>query len=260
MQTISAHMIAQNLIKYHFPFEEAFRAVIPICDQFVFCEGFSEDDTYQRLLALQQEYPDKVEIFRKEWLTPDYMVFSEMTNACIERCHCDWHWQIQADEIYHESQLSRIQKLTERNDIEFYVFGFLHFWSNSFDKVLKPGTGHGESRIRFAKRDTYPDMRSRKDAYTLGTFTKKGDGFRGKDVSDEIQIYHYSYTRRPDREKEKACYQLNKWHNMKDERYWGEKKLVYSELHPDSDCLPWTDSHPAVMANWINQQKEKTEK
>ena len=249
---ISGHMIAQNLNKYHFPWKEAILSVLPICGEFIICEGYSEDDTYESLLKMQTEYPDKIKIFREKWDTPNYYILSEMTNLCIENCSGDWQWQVQADEVYHEKELPLIKKETEMKGIDFFRISFYHFWSNSFDKILKSKAKAGDIRARLARKSCYPNIYSYGDAFSL--FVR---GRRGGKFLEGVHCYHYSYTRKPELEKIKATDMLSKWWGGPDKRYNGDKPLVYKELHPDDDCLPFTGTHPAVMTNWINEHKER---
>jgi len=256
MVTISAHQIIRDGVKYHFPFIESFLAVEPIVDEFVFCEGFSTDGTYEKLLELQKQYPNKIKIFREKWYetNPKWMIFADLTNRCIEKCQSTWHWQIEGDEIYHEKDLSLIKQLTEDKEADWYSFGMHRLCYNTFDKICNdrgPDYNRNLKRIKMARKSTYPYIHNPK-GFTLQDVL---GNYKGKDVSDKIKIFHYSYTRHPKVFQLKANFMM-KTYFTEDKRFSGDKPPEYLELWSEDKTLPFTQPHPAVMKNWMDQERK----
>ena len=114
---LSAHMIVKNGVKFDYPFLEACESVLPICDELVVLEGYSDDETYDRLVALQRNAP-KLKIIRERWDKEHFLVLSEMTNLAIEACVGKYHLQIQADEIIPEYYHNAIRQAAEHEEFD----------------------------------------------------------------------------------------------------------------------------------------------
>ncbi|HEY5615046.1 MAG TPA: glycosyltransferase family 2 protein, partial [Bacteroidota bacterium] len=56
---VSGFSFVRNAVKYDYPFEESIRSILPLCDEFVIAVGASEDDTLERVRAID---PTKIKI------------------------------------------------------------------------------------------------------------------------------------------------------------------------------------------------------
>jgi len=254
MATISAFEFIRDGVKYHYPFIESILAVLPIVDEFILLEGYSSDNTYEKLITLQKQYPNKIKVFRQKWYktNPTYRIFGDLTNRCIEKCQSVWHWQIAADEIYHEDDLPEIKKLAEDENIDWYSFGFHRLCTNAFDKQLVDEPSGKLKRIRFARRITYPYIHSIRDAFS---FQDTDGSYKGKDVSEQIKIFHYSYTRHPKSFQKKVNFMM-KTYFSEDKRFSGDKPPEYSDLWKPEQILPFSKSHPEVMKEWMEHERK----
>ena len=255
MATISAYQILKDGVRFHYPFIESCLAVLPIVDEFIFLEGYSGDGTYEELVELQKQHPKKVKIYRAKWYdtNPPCKIFRDMFNKCIELCQSEWHWQISADEIYHEDDLPLIKALTDDKDVDYYYIGKYDIWSNAFDKIIKyqKGDGHTTRSIRLARRNSYPYIHVIQD----GALRDVLNVCRGKDLSDKIRFYHYSYSRSPKALKERANYMMRKFYNTKDRRYSCERVMPYSELLPQEKITSFDITrHPKIMEDWMKKE------
>jgi len=61
---VSGFSIIRNGIKYFYPFIEAIKSILPLCDEFILNVGDSEDATLEAALALKN---DKIKIFESKW-------------------------------------------------------------------------------------------------------------------------------------------------------------------------------------------------
>lgn len=249
-------MIVKNGVKFDYPFIEACLSILPICDEFIFVEGYGDDGTYEKLLELQQQHPDKIKIYQEHWQKEHFSVLSELTNVCIERCKCDYHFQIQADECVHERFLPEIKKTCNTN-VDYAMFGVYHFYSN-FDTIYQPGVYY-DAFMRLAKRSRYPLIRSYDDAMSLGCPDYDCSKFKSTEVTG-IKVYHYGYVRKPKCLIEKQKQMTRWWGYQELDQYladgdqngqinWGQK------FSPDK-LRPFGEAHPAVIQNWINERSE----
>lgn len=191
MSTLSGHMIIKNGVKFDYPFIESCLSILPICDEFIFVEGKSDDTTYEKLLELKDKHPEKIKVFREPWEKKHWSVLSDLTNKAIEYCSCDYHLQIQGDEVIHEKYHERIKHIIKA-DYDFVFFGVLHFFSD-FNTVYKDKVYY-DKYIRLAKRSLYPNIRSYDDAMSLGRFA---DAHYNVGHFDDVKVHHYGYVRDP---------------------------------------------------------------
>ena len=61
---ISGFTIVRNGIKYFYPFTEAIKSVLPLCDEFIVNVGDSEDKTLEAVEAIDG---DKIKILKSTW-------------------------------------------------------------------------------------------------------------------------------------------------------------------------------------------------
>ena len=160
--TISGFMIVKNVVSLGYPFLEAIVAVLPVCDEFLVSDGYSEDNTWEVLQVLREKLPEKVRLYRDRWRggTESGQVLSTMTNVLRDRCNGDYCLYVQANEIIHEDSLEEIRKLpvlfpnTEIFALPFYnIMGANLLWMVQFRK-------------RLFKNEKY--IISKGDAYEMG--------------------------------------------------------------------------------------------
>lgn len=248
---LSGHMIIKNGIMYDYPFIQSCMSILPICDEFVFVEGYGDDETYDTLLKLQKRHPKKIKVIKYPWEKQHFSIFPDLTNVAIENCKSEYHFQIQADEVVHEKYLRAIRSLVTDCSFDCARFGVLHFYS-SFKKVYKPGVFY-DSFIRLARRSIYPIVKSCDDAMTLGCPTYDHAMLKIENRTDII-LHHYGYVRKP-------LALINKQDNMN--KLWGvnrdelfEKalengKVDWTTRHAEAELDDYLDTHPRVLHQWI---------
>jgi len=134
-------MIIKNGIKNGYPFLESIRSIVDIADEFLISEGYSEDETYEYLLAAEKKFPNII-LFRDEWSTSNFgESIAEITNKLKERAKCDWVYNLQADEVFHEDILPKLRKLSAQGMVPYHsvALKFLHFVGDFFHVEAQPG-------------------------------------------------------------------------------------------------------------------------
>ncbi|MEM7627318.1 MAG: hypothetical protein AAF333_17105 [Planctomycetota bacterium] len=135
----------RNLTKLNYPVEAAVQSVLPLCRRFVFAVGRSDDDTRQRVEAIDTSSMNggrggAIDIVDTVW--PDVRVDGkvlaveankamEAAEAIAEESGCTWGFYIQADEVIHEDDLwyvhSAMEDWADQKDIKALLFRYLHF-------------------------------------------------------------------------------------------------------------------------------------
>ncbi len=112
---ISAVMVLKNGVLLGYPFVESILSILPVCDEFVIVEGYSDDETYHWLERIQQCYPEKIALSRKRWpegLRSGHAIGIMQTEA-LKKCRGKWILMMQADEILPEENVRPIRELCD---------------------------------------------------------------------------------------------------------------------------------------------------
>src|SRR6187399_170661 len=104
----------RNGVKFDYPFEEAIRSILPLCDEVIVAVGNSEDSTAERVKAIDP----KVKVIETVWdetLREGGKVLASETNKAFAAISSeyDWAFYIQGDEVIHEKYLPVIRKAME---------------------------------------------------------------------------------------------------------------------------------------------------
>lgn len=248
---VSGFTIIYNGINLGFPFLESIKSLAPLCDELVINVGFSnpecteDDGTWE---MLQRELNDPKFVFLKSYWDPaikkNGIILSQQTNIALNACSGDLAFYLQGDEVLHEIEYQTIKedmkRLYEDSQLEGIVFNYIHFYGNT--GIIKHTRNTYRRELRLIKN--IESIESIKDA----------QGFRHRDdtkvncFQSRAHVYHYGWAREAEVMNKKA----------KD-----FDKLYHGENHESDDfsyqriwgLRPFKGSHPQVMKNWIEQNK-----
>lgn len=244
---VAGFSFVRNAVKFDYPIVEAIESILPLCDAFYIAVGKSEDETLQKIQAIQS---DKIRIIETVWddsLREGGQVLAVETNKCFDAISDDFDWcfYIQGDEVVHEADHDAIRKAMQTHfnntEVEGLLFKYLHFYG-SYDFI-------GDSRkwyrneVRIVRNNKA--IRSYKDAQG---FRLNGRKLKVKAI--DARIFHYGWVKPPEKQMEKQRSFHKMWHNDQ----WVKQKLGDKNQFDYStiDSLKhFTGSHPKVIQNRI---------
>ncbi len=112
MPTISAFTIVKDAIRQGYPFAETIASVLPVCDELLISDGYSNDGTFETLQRIST-LNNKIKIFRNEWIRKDVTVLADVSNDLRKKCTSDYLFYIQAAEVVHEDSVKMLRRLPE---------------------------------------------------------------------------------------------------------------------------------------------------
>lgn len=251
---ISGFSYVRNGITYDYPFTEAIRSVLPVCDEFIMVVGDSSDGTRQ---AIEDIGSDKIRIIDTVWdmrLREGGRVFAQQTNIGLDHATGDWAFHIQADEVIHEKDLPLITGAIARYDrdsrVEGLLLPFLHFWG-SYDYIRTSRRPH-KNEIRIVRNTPY--VRSYRDSQGFRNYSSHAAyqaGEKGKKlrvVRVDAPVYHYSFVK-------KSLTQARKNHSFQ-VMYHADipleaEKVQQFDYNAVDRLARFEGSHPAVMGERI---------
>jgi hypothetical protein len=247
----------RNAEKFDFPFIEAIKSVLPVCDKFVVAVGESEDNTRQIIQNISSEKMVIVDTIWDENLKQGGEVYAAETNKAFDAIppEYDWCFYIQGDEVLHEKYIETINQSMLDNlgkkKVEGLLFGFRHFYG-TYDYVGDCRHWY-RNEIRVIRNDK--TIRSYRDAQG---FRKNGQKLNVLPVNAEI--YHYGWVRHPRFMQQKIDSVKQFYEGIserKAEQIALEKEFNYGAEY---DALArFEGTHPAVMQARIQRLNWKME-
>jgi hypothetical protein len=239
---VSAFTFIKNGQILGYPFIQSIKSVLSIVDEFVINIGKSEDDTLDQVRSISSP---KIRIIESNWndsMQDRGFVYGQQKMIAQYNCTGDWAFYIEADEIYHESDLVKIKASMERylgdSTIEALVTNFYHFYGNGNSILNSPGWYRSEARIiRNSIRSYAPDGLF----WLVLDSNKKGRYPRAKHTG--VTCYHYGWVR--------TEAQMN-LKSSKVQKYWGgdAQKIDYSQM--DQKIIQeFKGTHPEIIKDWL---------
>jgi hypothetical protein len=105
-------MVIKNGITSGYPFVESIHSALPLCDEFLISEGYSNDETYEILVKFFGSNK-KVKLFRDEWdrKSVNGSAIRNVLNKVRFRCQSEYVMEIDANEIIPEEDIPFITKI-----------------------------------------------------------------------------------------------------------------------------------------------------
>lgn len=136
---VSGLTIIRNGVRLDYPFVEAIRSALPICDEYIVVLGDCEDGTREAIESLREP---KIRIVDTHWsklVTPQECLLAQQTNIGLNLARGQWCLAMQGAEVLHERDLPHLRALMEThvNDprVEAMLFERLAFWAD-YEHVL----------------------------------------------------------------------------------------------------------------------------
>ena len=238
----------RNGIKFDYPFAEAIRSILPLCDEVIVAVGKSEDNTLEMIRSIDPKIR-AIETVWDENIRQGGEVFASETNKAFQAIpeEYDWAFYIQGDEVVHEKYLPAIKKAMEDNladkKVEGLLLNYLHFFG-SYDYIgAKYSWYRREIRI----------IRNQKDIFSF----RDAQGFRIGDNRKlqvklvDAYIYHYGWVREPSALQKKIQSNIRLYRNETDEEEKKDTGTHYEYDKATEPVIKFEGTHPAIMKERI---------
>jgi hypothetical protein len=241
---ISGFTVIRNGLLMGYPVIQSIKSILPVVDEFVIGVGQSEDGTKE---LIEKIGDPKIKTFDSFWdpsKTKGGLMLSEKTNEALDRCAHDWCFYLQADEVVHEQDLTRIHQAIEKADkdprIQGLLFKYIHFYG-SYSTVATSRKWY-RNEVRVVRRST--GIRSHNDAQGF-----RVNGEKPVVIPANARIFHYGWVKPPKMMGQKTKLLSRWWHgNKRDHEF---ENFEYDRQY---GLKTFTSSHPAVMRELIATQ------
>ncbi|MFC1696461.1 hypothetical protein ACFL1C_10155 [Pseudomonadota bacterium] len=242
---VSGLTIIRNGVRLNYPFVEAIRSALSICDEYIVVAGDSDDETLEYLAALDD---DRIRVIHTEWsplVSPRKCLLAQQTNIGLGFCRGRWCLYLQGNEVLHEKDLPHLRSLmethAENQSVEAMLVERLTFWSD-YDHYVAAYP----RRFKYTARIIRPNIGtySIRDGMSFAVF----DNFSTKgrypnSIDTGADLYRYDYVHSVEQQARKFADAVHRTGTSvrADDNY-------YHEHYPRQYLARFEGTHPAVMA------------
>ncbi len=222
--------------------------MLPLVDEFVIAVGLGDDDTLQRIQALNTPKIRIIETVWNERMGDRGFVYAQQKMIAQYACTGDWAFYLEGDEVVHEEDIAKIRASVNQHHhnpaVEALVFDYVHFYGTPEFFSISPGWYRRECRlIRNTIRSYAPDGQ-----YWLVMHQHKRPRFPQAALAN-ARIFHYGWVRKQEQMQAK----LNQV-----AKYWKDStpmQISYANFDPEA-VEKFKLTHPKVMTHWIAHEAE----
>ena len=241
---ISACTFINRGMSLGYPFIESIRSALHLVDEFVIAVGPEPDGTRERIEAIGD---DRIRIIDTTWSpdAPKGFVYSQQTMIALYNGTGRWVLSLQGDEAIHESDCPGLRDLVIRADADGRAdaisMPYHHFYGRPDLVATGPRWYRREARlVRMADRRVIVPS----DAQYLVNISGRRRLSYLKAVESNARIYHYGWARSLESHVRKIESTAEFWQEPP------RRASPYESMDP-SILKPFTGSHPAEMAPWL---------
>ena len=253
---ISGFTFVRNAVNLFYPVKQSILSVLPIVDEFVVALGDCDDGTEEEIRSIGST---KIKIVKTTWDVarfPGGMEYAHQTDIAKKECNGDWLFYIQCDEVIHEKYhavvLENCKKYLSNDRVEGFLFHYKHFWGDFDHYVVSHAWYPREIRI-IRNRENIHSWRDAQSFRVIDNFDgvnyNQTFGTRKLNVvAIDACIHHYGFVRPPDLMSKKTLNHKSIYHGKVKIKI--DDRFRYGDL---SNLKTYTESHPAVMAEWMRK-------
>lgn len=250
---VSGLTIIRNGVKLDYPFLEAIRSILDICDEYVIVAGDSEDETLERLHDIDDPRLRIIQSHWSPWVQPAKYLLAQQTNVGLGLCRGRWCFYLQANEVVHEASLPRLRQLMEQHaddrSVEAILLERLTFWSD-YQTYLPVYPRRYKYSVRIVRNHIGAySIRDGMSFAVFDDFSTRGRAPRAIDSGEDL--FRYGYVHSSEQQELKFTQAVHKTGAGESAEH-----DYYSQFYPRQFLSRYAGSHPEVMSGRINDWPE----
>lgn len=136
--TVGGYTTTKDCVSQGYPWKQCIESMLGFCNEVVVVDGGSTDGTWEQLTEwAEKEDKLTVDQVKRDWDHKRHAVFDGMQKAeARSRCKADFLWQMDADEVVHEEDYSKIASLCKNfpKNVDLMCLPVVEYWGGP-DKV-----------------------------------------------------------------------------------------------------------------------------
>jgi glycosyltransferase involved in cell wall biosynthesis len=124
---LSLYTSVRNVLRMDFPLREMLLHHLPLADEIVINEGYSDDGTFELVSNLDP----KIKVFRHHWDdTPSPAWWAKFSDDAMSHCTGDWCLKLDCDEFIPEWEFDRLRAQVAEAQQDILPVTFVNFYGN----------------------------------------------------------------------------------------------------------------------------------
>ena len=247
--TLGGNICIRNGFRLDYPWREATRSLLAICDEVVVCDCDSDDGTRRWIDDWAKTEP-KITVVNYPWTDPrgDTNWWPTFLNYSRQHLSTDMHLQLDADELIHEGDHELIRRAAEARSTLFCHR--LNFWRDP-QHLIPEGVCCGTKVLRLAPANM-PIPSDYPFEPAAATMASAQDS--------PIRIFHYGFLRHREAFFRKAREVQRIWVNSYDPRlekaegFAGNWMTMDNVTGWEGQLVPYSGTHPKEIHQWLKER------
>lgn len=135
LPTISGYTQTYNVMKSAYPWRESINSLLGFCDEVIILDGGSDDGTYEELQKWAAEDTRLVvKQLKRDWNGKRFALYDGQQKAAARTlCNKEWCWQVDVDEVVHESDYDKVKILLRQipKPVKMLALPVIEYWGGS---------------------------------------------------------------------------------------------------------------------------------
>ena len=124
---ISIYTFMRNGIYFDYHIVHMLKHHLPLADEIIVNEGYSSDDTYNRIKNIEK----KIKIFRENWDVQKGMtIYARFKESARKKCRGEWCILLDSDEFIPEWEFKNIREYLENSENDIIPLRYTNFYGN----------------------------------------------------------------------------------------------------------------------------------
>lgn len=208
---LSIYTFVKNGLFYDYHVVEMLKHHLPLADEIVVNEGYSNDGTYEQISRIDP----KIKVFRSEWGNPkDFTWFVQFKDSARRLCKGEWCILLDCDEFIPEWEFPRIRAYLEQTKDLMAPVQLINFYGNYQVYHCRPKKVGWPARKMIIHRNL-PEIEVWGDGANVRL---KGQELSWDVSAEQFLCHHFGFVRNPARLRQK-------WRNVfggmyTEKRHW----------------------------------------
>lgn len=210
---LSIYTFVRNGLYLDFHLVEMLKHHIPLADEIIVNEGYSDDGTYEAI----KDINPKIQVFRSHWdRSEPQKWYEKFKNECRERCTGDWCILLDCDEFIPEWEFPVIRETLANTEKIIYPMEYINFYGNYRVFNAEPDK-FGWPALKYTIHRNIPEMIVWGDGSNVKLSSWK-DGYYPSLYAGKtfVTVHHFGFVRKAARlrekwRKQKMINEGNKW-------------------------------------------------
>lgn len=251
MKTLGGVVVIKDGELLDYPWREAIKSLLPVCDMVTVCDGESTDGTQEAIREWMKTEP-KIVLCVYPWPNPksDVYFFVNWLNYARAHTPTDTILQMDGDELLHENSYSEIESFKKKDGAFTVKMKRINYWRDT-KHLIPPGVCLAHEVIRMGPQNVF---------LPSDGAVPEGAEWVNMQVPSSCEVHHVGFLRKKDAFFKKARALQNMFFGSYDPRLEAAEKYegAWAEMPGvtgwENELIPFEGQVPHLIKPWLAER------